>query len=376
MAGDALRQTRIRRRRTTLPVIAGIVTAAIALSGQVGAGLGYGLLLVSVMLLGGAAAALALVLFTANGARGALPGAMRWLFLLGAWAYIYGVCVLSGYFAGEAIWGRVELKWMLFGPAALAAIAAFEYGLYRLIFKNNRPSWIRYGTVIRPDNIEPESMRRTFVSEIVLHASLFSVSGLRWLRHTLILWGFALMFVTEIVAVFVREGLPAFGFADVWEMQGHPLRSAFDFAFDFFGAMVLLGCLLAIVWRFVMRDGQERKYADTPSLAFLLFVVVSGFVLEAARILMQGFPVGSGYSFAGMAFTLLLPNNPSFLSAIHDPLWYAHVFGSLAFIAYIPVHRLVHSCATPIGRMMNSQTRMLAEKRLNSIKGLFRPGVN
>ena len=33
------------------------------------------------------------------------------------------------------------------------------------------------------------------------------------------------------------------------------------------------------------------------------------------------------------------------------------------FIAYVPVMRLVHSCATPLGRMAHSQTAMLAAKK-------------
>ncbi|MEK9722065.1 MAG: hypothetical protein VW405_01095, partial [Rhodospirillaceae bacterium] len=57
----------------------------------------------------------------------------------------------------------------------------------------------------------------------------------------------------------------------------------------------------------------------------------------------------------------------------YDPLWYLHVFGSCAFIAYVPAKRLIHSCATPMGRLMNSQTGMLAAKRAASLGGLL-PG--
>jgi len=52
-------------------------------------------------------------------------------------------------------------------------------------------------------------------------------------------------------------------------------------------------------------------------------------------------------------------------------LWYIHVLGSCAFIAYVPVKRLVHSCATPVGRLMNSQKGLLAAKRQSTLAGLM-----
>ena len=62
-------------------------------------------------------------------------------------------------------------------------------------------------------------MRRTLVEDVILHRTLRSVSGFRWLKHTLIFWGFALMFAAELLAVFVREGFPAFGWSDIWEIH-------------------------------------------------------------------------------------------------------------------------------------------------------------
>ena len=108
----------------------------------------------------------------------------------------------------------------------------------------------------------------------------------------------------------------------------------------------------------------------SPSAVFLLLVVLSGFIVEGLRISAVGDVPGAGYSFIGIVFSWLMPASAGSASIAYDVLWYVHVFGSLAFIAYIPVHRLIHSCATPMGRMMNSQKRMLAEKRMNSLSGL------
>ena len=67
------------------------------------------------------------------------------------------------------------------------------------------------------------------------------------------------MFAVEIVAVFVREGLPAFGADDIWEDLSHPLRMAFDFAYDFTGLMVLIGCVLALLWRLKVQGTAGRN---------------------------------------------------------------------------------------------------------------------
>ena len=75
-------------------------------------------------------------------------------------------------------------------------------------------------------------------------------------------------------------------------------------------------------------------------------------------------------SFVGVVFAHLMPRAWAQGGAVYDAAWLIHVLGSCAFIAYVPVKRLIHSCATPMGRMMNSQKGLLAAKKLASIQGL------
>ena len=364
-------QTRKRLRRTVLPLTAGIVVFGFQLSGQFGAGLGYGLLLVATITLFGSLCSVLLLLLTKGFSAKALSHSARWLFWLGGWSYVIGVLALSGYFISEALAGRVDLKWILFGPAVIITLILFDIGIYRIVVQKNRPAWTRYRDVISREQMQPDRMRKVLMQDVVFHTNLFSQSGLRWLRHTLMLWGFALMFAVEIIAVFVREGFPAFGFPDIWEISDHPVRLAFDFAFDFFGFMVLVGCLLSFLWRIRAVGAEEKKYSDTPSAVFLFLVVVSGFLVEAVRLIQDGIPPGSGMSFAGWFLASMMSSGGATFSGAYTPLWYFHVFGSLAFIVYIPAHRLAHSFATPIGRLMNSQTDLLEQKRIRSIKGLM-----
>ena len=342
----------------------------LGLTGIVGAGWGYGLFFASLLLLAGAAFAFALLVLTRAFDGDRLRGSAAWLGLLGVWAYVWAVGALAGHYTHETFAGRMELRWILFGPAALAALVVLDIGLYRALVDRNLPTWSRYRGVIRRELADPEAMRRTLVDDVILHRTLLSVSGFRWLKHTLIFWGFGLMFATELLAVFVREGFPAFGWPDIWEVTSHPVRLAFDFVYDFTGLMVLVGCALAIGWRIKVSGTEAQKYTDTPTAVFLLLVVSSGFMVEGMRIASAPDP-SHAVSFVGIVFAQLAPGAAGPGSVLFESLWLVHVLGSCAFIAYVPLKRLVHSCATPMGRLMHSQRELLAAKKHAVLTGLM-----
>lgn len=353
------------------PLLAACVLFAAAAFGALSEAWGYGLLLIATVALMLGAAAFGVFVLTRWFETAMLRRTFKGLLGLGGWSYVLGVAALSGFFAFETLHGRMELKWILFGPAVLAAVVFLDLGLYRLLIEKNLPTWRRFGGLASREDSDPDSMRRTLVDDVIVHRSLYGVSGFRWFKHTMIFWGFSIMFAVEIAAVFVREGLPAFGAADVWEDPGHPVRMAFDFAFDFTGLMVLVGCALALFWRLKVQGTPEQKFTDTPTAAFLLFVVVSGFLLEGARIAAEDAIDANAASFVGVVFAGLFETGPAVYDAVHAPLWYIHVFGSCAFIAYVPVKRLIHSCATPMGRLMNAQTGLLAKKKERSLRGML-----
>ena len=358
------------RTGVMMPLVATVGLLALGILGQLSAAWGYGFFLVAVILLGSGTAVFSIYVFTQSYASEPLQRIWSLLFILGGWSYIWAVGALSGYFVREAIDGRMETKWVLFGPAALAALIAVEWGLYRLLVVKNLPTWRRFGHVVTREASDPAATRRTFVDDVLLHRSLLSVSGFRWLRHTLIFWGFVAMFVIEILAVILREVWPAFGGTDVWENPTHPLRLAFDLGYELTGAMVLLGCVMALVWRVMVNGTPEQKFSDTPSAVFLLLVVASGFVVEAMRLAELPPDPAYWFSFLGYGLSgLWAGSEPA--SMAHEALWYIHVFGSCAFIAYVPAKRLVHSCATPMGRLMISQKGLLAAKRRSILAGLM-----
>lgn len=352
--------------------LAVLALLGIGMVGQLSAAPGYALFAAATLLLIGATGIFAMLAMSRRGDALVLRQAFTLLLSAGAGAYVLSIGALAGHYAYETLQGRMEWRWIVFGPMVLGALIVLDYGLYRKLIKNNLPTWRRYRSYISREQSNPGAMRRVLIDEVILQRSLFRTSKVRWLRHTLIFWGFVVMFAAELAAVVVRDGFPAFGWRDVWREQGHPVALAFGFVFDFTGVMIVAGCLLALGWRIAVNATPQRRYSDTPTTVFLLFVVLTGFVVEALRILpTMNDPVNRA-EFAGLATANLFLRVGVAGRSTYELWWYTHVIAVCLFIAYVPVMRLVHSCATPLGRLANSQKEMLAAKKLGVLRGLAR----
>lgn len=353
-----------------VPIAAAAVLALLGLTGHGHAAIGYALFLIATMLIFAGLGLMAIFALTRWFDTAALRRGYAVAFWAGAWSYVLSVSSLAGYYVHEAAMGRVEWYLVVFGPAILAAIVILDIGIWRVIVERNLPTMRRFGDLWSRDALDQPRLRRTLTDEVILHRSLFGVSRFRWLRHQLIFWGFGLMFLTELVAVAFREAFPAFGWTYLWHDLEHPVRLAFDLVFEVTGVMILLGCLLALAFRVMVEGREEQKYTDTPTTLFLLAVTVTGFWAEGLRLAMTGSYAGEDFSFLGRALAGGLAADP----ALHDRIWLLHALLACAFIAYVPVKRMIHSCATPIGRLANSQTGLMAAKKARVVAGLFRQG--
>ncbi len=347
------------------------LAAALLLLGLAGAShaaVGYGLFMVATLLIAAGSGLLAVFALTRWFATDALHRAYAGAFWLGAWCYVLSLAAFSGYFTYEALAGRIDWKLMVFGPAALAAIILLDMGIWRVIVQRSLPTVGRFGDLWRRESLDQAALRGTLLDEVVLHRTLFSISPFRWVRHQLMFWGFGLMIVLEVGRVALGEAFPAFGWTDLWHQSGQPVRLAFDFAYDVTGLMVVVGSVFALVFRFMAGQGVERKYADTPTTFFLLLVGLTGFVVEGARMALDAGAPGESASFIGLAVaTLMRGVSPAW----YDWLWIVHALAACALIAYIPFYRMIHICATPVGRLVNSQGGLLAAKKRRAISGFF-----
>lgn len=361
----------IQRARFTVEACAGLALLVAGLAGQLSAAWGYALFCLAAAGLGCALMLMAILTLSRQGKTATLVSWGIRLARFGVLAYVFAVCALSGHYTHETFIGKMEWHWVIFGPLILFALVCVELGIYRKLLKANAVSWNRYSRFINRDNADPVAMRKTLVDEVIVHRSLWQISKLRWLRHTLIFWGFTAMFMMELAAVFLREAGPSFGWPDIWRTPGHPVRLAFDLAYDVTGAMMLLGCMLALYWRLTVQNKPERKFSDTPMVLFLLVVVLTGFMVEGHRMAQSPALSEHAFSMFGQLFASTMAAIGFTAPEAYKPLWLVHVIASCALIAYLPATRLIHTCAVPLGRLMTSQKTLLAAKKLGVLKGLM-----
>ena len=370
-SANAIAQPRAGRIRFWLTGAVASAFLLAGLAGRLSSGWGFALLLFAGLSLGSALAFFCVLVFSHRGDTARLVKSSKASFVVGAGAYVAAVCALAGYYVYETLQDRMELHWIIFGPLAVWALISFDSGIYGKLVKKNLPTWHRFKRFIIREDSDPVAMRRTAWNDIILQRSLFRTSKLRWFRHALIFWGFTAMFATELGAVVVRDSFPAFGWHDVWREPGHPVRLAFDLVFDVTGLMVLIGCVIALGWRLSVRGKSERKFADSPMSAFLLFVVLSGFLVEGWRIAQTPLDPYHAWSFVGLGFARVMATFGTLPASAYQPLWLVHVIAACALIGSLPVTRLVHTCATPIGRLMNSQTQLLAARKIGVLGGMM-----
>jgi nitrate reductase gamma subunit len=133
----------------------------------------------------------------------------------------------------------------------------------------------------------------------------------------------------------------------LWPMldKNSPLTA---FLFDLTGVMIILGVLLAYVRGRKQRSAQipDLPRQDVLALGLIAAIVVVGFILEAMRIGMTGFPEGSCYAFLGYAMGRLF-FSASPLVNVYGYIWYLHAILTGAFIAYLPFSKLLHIIISP-----------------------------
>ena len=186
---------------------------------------------------------------------------------------------------------------------------------------------------------------RVFLKEAIYMSRLHGLSRVRWFAHLMILGGFALMLLLDVV---VTVSMDIFGWEAMISSDGWAKLLIRDLAFEVVGLMMLVGLLMAMTRRFLTRPKQLRtEGADVATLSFLFLVVAGGFVLEGMGIAggISGHETNELYSFVGYALSLLMPESAG---DYYDQAWLVHGVMSALLIAYIPFSKLFHMVTAPV----------------------------
>jgi nitrate reductase gamma subunit len=239
--------------------------------------------------------------------------------------------------------------WVLFWVCAVLAHGYMDYSFWRRL-----KSW-------RRGQQQPNAGRwtlqtvRIWMMEVLIQRQLLTLSVSRWVIHMLIFWGFLglsalslFLFVTQIAAAMgIDGGARAF----FLHGSGHAAVKVWG---DAFGIFLLAGLLSAGLRRLFLRPRQLiNDQDDVVLLGYLIWLTLSGFVLEGLR-LSQIHPDVARYSFVGrflvLPWTINAPDIGLWLTAV----WTIHVFSALGLLLYLPNSKLMHSLLGPVVIALNA----------------------
>ncbi len=120
------------------------------------------------------------------------------------------------------------------------------------------------------------TLLKAFLLDVLLQRRILKEDLARWLAHMLIFYGFILLLLMHALQSVVSEGL----FSDYY-----PTVNPFFFLRDFFGAMVLVGVILAALRRYIFRPRRLRtNRMDHYAIAIVAVIMLSGIALEGLKI--------------------------------------------------------------------------------------------
>jgi Fe-S oxidoreductase/nitrate reductase gamma subunit len=161
------------------------------------------------------------------------------------------------------------------------------------------------------------------------------------MMHLFIFWGFLLLAIgTGLVAFEDDFFRPLFG---ITYLHGD-FYLIFSFILDLAGLATIVGVVMALFRRYVTRPERlDNQRDDLIALLWILVVLVTGFLVEGARIAFDR-PPYEVVSFVGwVTSSLFLGASKEGVRTIHAVIYYVHMFLSFGLIAYVVYSgRLLH----------------------------------
>jgi hypothetical protein len=237
--------------------------------------------------------------------------------------------------------GTIEYSkpWLLLWVADALAI-----GYVSAVMARRRRGWARGMRLDDAPAVDRGHAVKTWLLEVFAQPQIRRLSTLRWAAHICIFSGFLALWALSLFLYGLRllETSSPGGGPAAWFLrgQGHALVKIWG---NGFGLVLLAGLLLALARRFVRQPAPavDRKERDTPLLLFLLWLTLSGFLLEGLR-----------HDLAASVLHLSAATLTSWLSA----LWTLHGLSGVALIAWLPHSSLMHAILAPIVIALDSRS--------------------
>jgi Fe-S oxidoreductase len=236
--------------------------------------------------------------------------------------------------ATRQIYWNISHVWVMY-VLLLPALVVSGYGIYRHV-----ACWRRGRPLARFDH--PGERIRLLLKH-ALAQNRTARDRYAGLFHRFIFYGFIILLVaTTVVAIDADLGI-------------HIMRGSFylyfqSFTVDVFGALVLLGIVMAAVRRLLARP-KKLVYTDEAVwiLAVIFVIVATGFLLEAWRIVAAHDPWRAWSPFGDLVARAMQPvMSLESMRAAHRFTWWFHLILSFGFLAWIPYTKMMHVITGPL----------------------------
>ncbi len=263
-----------------------------------------------------------------------------------------------------------ELMWNLQPDAAVIMWSLFAVVLIVMGWGfRSRVVAYRRGRAERENRLDNWQARLADVFRLAIFQQRVLHEKLGGLIHLAIYASFlVLIVVTTLVAVEFDLGIVF--------LDGN-FYIVFKLFAETFGALLVAGAAAALFRRFVLRpEGLTKDNDDTLQLLLILFIAVTGFLIETARIAATApkiAPVSyisdflAPLLFGGMELPRLL--------AIHNALWWVHLAAAFGFLAAIPFTKMIHMGTGTASVYLRSSRPKGALQPVPNIEEEEKPGV-
>lgn len=222
--------------------------------------------------------------------------------------------------------------------AVQALVLAYAFTRRYLAWRRGRP----YGPIDRIGERLRQALEVAFLHRRLIRPG-YVYAGV---MHLFIFWGFVVLFIGTLIVLLEADIVrPYFG-ASFYQGTFYVI---YKLVINLFGLLFLIGLLMAVYRRYFQKLPKFRRNLsdDAIVLAILLFLGLTGFLLEALRLSATRDPNAAIH---WVAYPLVLAFNgvdPNVLQGAHTVTWWSHMLANTALLVYIPVSKLAHIFTGP-----------------------------
>ena len=240
-----------------------------------------------------------------------------------------------------------EIYWNIgHGATTLVPMYLFAFLAVALLINEARRRIIAYRQGKPLTRIDQLPVRvRALLKNVFLQKKVLNVRG-PGLAHALFFWGFGLLFIGTCLIVLQADFTDLF--FGIKFLKGN-FYLLFSVVLDLAGLIAIIMLAGLFARRYIVRpEGLESKSDDIFMHSLLFAILLSGFVIEGARMAAteMGTPLAI-WSPVGLAFAKGLSGMPeASLRSLHRFTWWLHFALVASFIASIPFSKFRHILAT------------------------------